>query len=135
MKQPTVGMNCFIQDCPFCALKRPFASAPKVGKWDTPHLNLYARERNGGLVLMTQDHILPKHAGGSDKIENLQTMCRKCNSYKGGMLPHEYAEIALPHERATYLGRMDGGSPGSGRLPSVHTPELHEAIASDCAAE
>ncbi len=103
--------------------------------YDTPHLNLYAKDRKGTLILMTQDHIMPKHAGGSNDIDNLQTMCRCCNSYKGGMLPHEYAEIAMPHERATYLGGVDGGGSPTRGLSSLHSPILNETVTSDCAAE
>lgn len=92
---PKVATNCFVDECHWCALHRAY---PPVGKV-TPHLNLYHVARDGRLILMTQDHIKPRHAGGEDKIENLQTMCRECNSYKGGMLPHEYEKVMLPHER------------------------------------
>jgi 5-methylcytosine-specific restriction endonuclease McrA len=30
------------------------------------------------------DHILPRSAGGADHDWNLQTLCRSCNSSKGG---------------------------------------------------
>ena len=43
------------------------------------HFNLYS---DGG-VLMTKDHILPKHWGGQDNIDNMQTMCSLCNEAKG----------------------------------------------------
>jgi len=127
----TVGINCFVQDCPWCALKHP---KTPVGT-ETPHLNLYHQGKNGSLLLMTQDHIMPKHAGGSNDIENLQTMCRECNSYKGGMLPEEYREVMSKHERASYSKRVDGGGSTTGRLSSVHSPTNEQAHHTDCAAE
>lgn len=33
---------------------------------------------------LTVDHIVPKAAGGGDEETNLQTLCRTCNSRKGG---------------------------------------------------
>lgn len=129
-KAPKVATNCFIHNCPWCALKR---KTMPVGR-ETPHLNLYAFRR-GRKILMTQDHIFPKHAGGSNGIENLQTMCTQCNSYKGGLLPHEYSQVMTSHERAAHLRGVDGGSPHIGGLSSVHTPVFDQAHTSDCAAE
>lgn len=48
----------------------------------SPHFNMYAEE-NGRLVLMTKDHILAKSKGGTDSLENYQTMCATCNNLKG----------------------------------------------------
>jgi 5-methylcytosine-specific restriction endonuclease McrA len=47
------------------------------------HLNLYAIDENGNEVLMTKDHIVPKSKGGTDDLNNLQTMCSYCNNEKG----------------------------------------------------
>lgn len=44
----------------------------------SPHLNLYSHDG----TLMTMDHIVPKSKGGGDFLENLQTMCTKCNGKK-----------------------------------------------------
>lgn len=53
---------------------------PKSDK--TAHFNLYA-EREGALVQMTKDHKTPKSRGGKDHIDNMQTMCCRCNELKG----------------------------------------------------
>lgn len=37
------------------------------------------------LVLMTKDHIIPKSEGGSDTLENYQTLCCLCNHMKAHM--------------------------------------------------
>jgi 5-methylcytosine-specific restriction endonuclease McrA len=87
---PRVGLNCFIADCPWCSMLRP--QVP-VG-FETPHLNLYHKARNGQLLLMTQDHIMPRSRGGADHIDNLQTMCSQCNCFKGAMSPEEWAKVA-----------------------------------------
>jgi len=47
-----------------------------------PHLNLYALDAEGGEVLMTKDHIVPKSKGGPDDLKNLQSMCLPCNVAK-----------------------------------------------------
>ena len=36
---------------------------------------------------LTCDHVLPESAGGPTALENLQTLCRSCNSRKGITLP------------------------------------------------
>lgn len=48
-----------------------------------PHLNLYSVGVSGHYRLMTQDHIIPRARGGGNSLDNLQTMCRKCNQKKG----------------------------------------------------
>ena len=46
--------------------------------------------RDGGVCQMcgmegdSVDHIVPRHAGGSDEDYNLQLLCTSCNSSKGG---------------------------------------------------
>lgn len=50
----------------------------------SPHLNMYSHDD----MLMTKDHIKPKAKGGSDNLDNLQTMCLECNQKKAD----EYGE-------------------------------------------
>lgn len=37
---------------------------------------------------LTLDHIFPRSLGGGDEIDNLQILCRSCNSRKGQKLEH-----------------------------------------------
>lgn len=56
---------------------------------DKFHLNLYAVNEEGKEILMTKDHIIPKSKGGSDNLENMQTMCEICNNKKGNHMEKE----------------------------------------------
>lgn len=55
----------------------------------SPHLNFYAVLLDNTYVLMTKDHITPKSRGGSDTLDNLQTLCVNCNHVKADKLPME----------------------------------------------
>lgn len=52
-----------------------------------PHLNLYAVNNDGDLVLMTKDHHQPRSKGGENALSNYNTMCAPCNTFKADTLP------------------------------------------------
>jgi 5-methylcytosine-specific restriction endonuclease McrA len=62
------------------------------------HFNLYAVE-DSKLILMTVDHIIPRSRGGTDDLDNLQTLCTKCNSIKGNR------DFTLDKLRETVFGK------------------------------
>ena len=73
--------------CVTCGLTGKFFAKEKARPEESSfHLNLYAIDNNGKEVLMTRDHIIPKSKGGSEEIENMQTMCCKCNCKKSDKL-------------------------------------------------
>lgn len=73
------------QACVTCGIVGSVFHLERV-EWkdERPHFNLYA-EKDGELILMTQDHIRPRAKGGRDILSNLQTMCYPCNFAKGSL--------------------------------------------------
>ncbi len=67
--------------CVACGIKGELFSLERNGN-PGYHFNMYGRNQYKDLVLMTKDHIIPKSKGGSDNLENMQTMCTKCNTKK-----------------------------------------------------
>lgn len=60
-----------------------WAASAGTAKASQPHLNLYGINDKGEEVLFTHDHILARSLGGSDTLDNAQTMCSPCNNKKG----------------------------------------------------
>lgn len=61
------------------------------------HFNLFSEDG----TLMTKDHIIPKSKGGSDCIDNFQTMCQECNKKKANIMPEIIPDIKLvPRKKA-----------------------------------
>lgn len=76
-------LHCFSQSltCTECGLTGKFFAIENHTD-ENPHLNLYTIDEEGNEILMTKDHIVPKSKGGSNHIDNLQTMCIECNEEK-----------------------------------------------------
>ena len=87
---PKIKMNCFRENCPWCAKYYYSRSIFHAHKYERPHLNLFHKSATGALTLMTRDHIMAKSCGGSESIDNMQTMCRNCNSAKGSLTWEEF---------------------------------------------
>lgn len=83
VKTNSVRLKCFLRSpiCAFCGLHGNLWKLESTNE-ENPHLNLYCRLTSGKDVLLTKDHIFPKSKGGSDSLDNLQTLCIKCNEQK-----------------------------------------------------
>jgi 5-methylcytosine-specific restriction endonuclease McrA len=68
--------------CAICGIEAQYFAQEKFKEHNKFHMNLYA-VRNDREVLMTRDHIIPRSKGGSDNLDNQQTMCFYCNTRKG----------------------------------------------------
>ena len=71
--------------CKCCGIHAIFFAVEfeKTDKKKSIILNLYSIDDNGEEVLMNADHRLPKFRGGSNGVDNMQTMCQPCNLRKG----------------------------------------------------
>lgn len=78
--------NCGIKGSYFLLQRHKIRTAEDNTK-QAVHFNLYAEDElninDGNIILMTADHKIPKSKGGSDRRENLITMCYICNQFKG----------------------------------------------------
>lgn len=74
----------------------------------SPHFNLYG-EKDGRLVLMTKDHIVPKSRGGPDALGNYQTMCSCCNNLKANydLTPQQVAELRMLFDNEDKLPKKE----------------------------
>lgn len=73
--------------CAYCGLEGTHFYKEKHALEHPYHFNLYGTNYQGQEVLLTKDHIRPVSAGGSDDLENMQTLCRRCNELKRGLIP------------------------------------------------
>lgn len=81
--------------CAICGIEGKFFSKEKSWdcKYESYHLNLYAVGKNGGLTMMTMDHIVPKSKGGPDTLDNAQVLCERCNRHKSDMTSEEFTTL------------------------------------------
>ena len=86
--------QCFINSgtkCVACGLEAEYFALEQAYNPKKPiannrfHLNLYATVDGYREIMFTKDHILARSRGGSNQLNNLQTMCAPCNTAKGNI--------------------------------------------------
>lgn len=73
-----------------------------------PVLNLFAI-RQGELVMLTRDHIIPKSVGGMDDPKNLRPACIICNNERGNELEGYELEFARANPQLIHPVRQQIG--------------------------
>ena len=90
--------------CVCCGLKGEYLALEQCKSKDDEslfHFNMYGII-DGKEVLFTKDHIIPKSKGGTNTLDNYQTMCVRCNAEKGNrdislkQLHREIVKMELP---------------------------------------
>jgi hypothetical protein len=95
MKYGTTCVHCGLKGQYFALERNTLDKANKIGRY---HFNLYGVDSDGYEVLLTKDHIIPKSKGGRDFIDNMQTMCVRCNINKKDTMPDmTYNTYGLEH--------------------------------------
>ena len=85
------GFNVYVESLRLFTFKEKGCSCVSCGREGT-HFRIQENGREVHLALwsddnveMTKDHIIPRSVGGLDHIDNMQTMCSKCNNKKGSL--------------------------------------------------
>lgn len=85
--------------CPVCLavyrVTEPAKKRHRPAKTTATRQQVYERDGHrcvacGSEEDLTLDHRIPKCRGGTNALENLQTMCSPCNQSKGDMMPDEW---------------------------------------------
>jgi len=85
-------MQCFAEKgviCAKCGLVGTFFALEIFKSCAKPHFNLYGFNAAGEEILLTMDHVRPKAQGGTNNLDNAQTLCGPCNFAKGCRFPDE----------------------------------------------
>ena len=79
----TRTLQCFAEhgiECYLCGLKGEFFVMEKNLRTEQIYLHLYGVDTDDEVIMMTKDHIVPKSRYGPNTLDNLRTMCERCNN-------------------------------------------------------
>lgn len=99
------------------------------GRYDLiggPVLNLYG-VKDGAVILINRDHIIPKSIGGIDEVGNLRPACAACNCDRGNQLTDE--DIAFYKANPQFISRVrleKGKKKAESAMKQKHSDEYKE---------
>lgn len=96
--------------CHFCGCQadRWVSEKGRRDRIGHPVLNLFA-VKDGKVVLMTRDHIIPRSLGGVDAVANLRPACAPCNEDRSNEVNPEVIRFAQEHPELVDEGRIKAG--------------------------
>jgi len=68
--------------CACCGKEGIIFRLQNSGNSNFYHLGLWTADN----IQMTKDHVIPKSKGGKDRLDNMQTLCQKCNNKKANKI-------------------------------------------------
>jgi hypothetical protein len=79
------GWRAYLPDRPVAPSRETFVKRPIPAGLRTRvfERDAYRCKRCGAYRNLTADHVIPESKGGPTALDNLQTLCRSCNSRKG----------------------------------------------------
>ena len=96
-------------------------------RWDVFERDNFTCQHCGIRRYLTVDHITPRSKGGDDSMENLQTLCKGCNTEKSIREYNDQVELRIAYAssgRVKALGAVDcAGEPVKVSRPSVGFPK------------
>jgi len=111
-----------------CVADRWVADQARNNKMGYPVVNLYGI-RDGRLVLMNRDHIIPKSLGGLDMVENLRPACAVCNTTRQNVITDEELKFRQDNPHLWSQKRLEEGIKNAlKRIASEKRPEVIEEI-------
>lgn len=102
-----------------CEADRWIADRGQNNHQGYPVLNLYG-VRDGQIVLMNRDHIIPKSLGGVDDLVNLRPACEVCNGGRGNMLTPEELQFRKDNPHLVNQARLNQGKTNARRAIKAH---------------
>lgn len=106
-----------------CEADRWIADRGKNNLQGHPVLNLYG-VRDGAIVLMNRDHIIPKSLGGVDDLANLRPACEVCNGGRGNTLTPEEIQFRKDNPHLVSQTRLNQGKNNARKAIKRHNNEI-----------
>lgn len=109
-----------------CEADRWVADKGVSDTFGPPVLNLYGN-REGKLVSMNQDHIIPRSLGGIDTVSNYRVACVTCNQERSNRLTPEEIAFRKANPQLIHPERLASGKRKALKVVALIEQKNHKA--------